>query len=156
MGVWGFHSDENDTVADIWAEIETSLLTDILSQISKLKLKDPYEHIIPLREAYARENPTKLYAAVKEAIIKYKRGKILQQTDYLVIAGIALRAARTRASDPLRGTFKSPFPKSLPDNYPAWLRKTALACLSKVSSDGWSNPQKRKVAIRNEIALFSE
>lgn len=157
MGAWGYHSDENDYVSDIWIRIVRSIMPESYSKLTKqIGNKSDYIHVVKFE--YAKNNPKKIYTAIN---------KWLQDENNIpckIIIGVILRsvynALNVEYPDPLAPgrlvTVK--FPKALPDNFPQGLRNAAIKNIKlsyeEIEGEKWEDPKARKRALNAELKLF--
>lgn len=177
MGRWGVYDDQGDYVQDLVIIIESKVLPKNLSECktyteekigktkewikTKIYSTKENEKCTNNRIEYLKSNLDLVSNYMKEDIKKY------DDWEY-VIAGIAIHAAKGWRS-------ASHLPKSLPKNYPEWMRKKALEA-SRRQLDGlcrvnwnskdidvvcsglsgpWKDWKSREQALKNQIKLFS-
>src|SRR5579885_2499267 len=106
MGVWGEYDDENDYIADVWIIIEQKVIPKCYQQIEE-DIEDEYLAKNKIRREYAKNNPDKVYKAIRKWLTEYKKNiKKEKITDpYIYISGIGLKVCRMMqglpSSDPL-------------------------------------------------------
>lgn len=167
MGTWGVYDDENDYVADLWIQILDSILPKAFKEVESY-LEEDYDTVWKLRNAYAKNNMSKLYDSLVKWIAKFKKNDMKNfeegENPYQYIVGIVLKAIRyveeLPASDPLStGIFNSLIPTKLPSGFPETLRKEVLKAVKSeigLNQLGWKNQKERDNALQYELFLFSK
>ena len=172
MGFWGFYDDENDSVADEWAYIESEIFPNNTTN-RKMSNGD----LNNLRRQYVVENPKKVYETIKKHLAVFEKNLETyyeedsenmnenEWIEHLHISGLALKAVRvflnSPQSDPLgSGIFKTSIPAELPKDFPEWLRINALKSteflLDTAEYQEFSNLQHRKQSLLCQMYLFSK
>ena len=177
MGQWGYYDDQSDRVQDLVISIERGILPVNLSKCetyTKEKIRKNVSKIFFTKENALCTNKIIEYMKFNlEKVSKYIMTKIKYDDRNFIVPGIAVHAAKGWGTT-------SQFPKSLPKNFPQWLRKEALlyskkqlaklckrnwdqrlsnkvgvVCSDSDYSGGWKDWKGREQALKDQIRLFS-
>lgn len=174
MGQWGYYDDQSDPVQDLVISIERDILPGNLSKCktyTKEKIgKNKHKIFFTDENVSCTNNRIEYVKSNLEKVSKYVMTKIKYDGRNFIIPGIAIYAARGWKAT-------SQFPKSLPKNYPHFLREEALwysqkqlaklckrnwnskdidvVCSDSDYSSKWKDWKSREQALKTQIKLFS-
>lgn len=163
MGQFGWYDDEGDPVADVIVTIERRVMPAKLRKLPTITTgpckpaKKGCEMIWQTRENRRNERAQRKYMCdhpgeIWQALQRMGRRNKHYRQDFIVV-GIALHIARGWRSG-------GGFPRRLPANFPAGIRKTALRAAQREwdefdNHEDWADIAARKRAMRRQIRLFT-
>lgn len=160
-GHFGIHTHDGDSPLDWMMMIEDCVVPIEFHNLKKVlnKNKKTYalDSMYELQKLIVKNNIDMLYkCAVSE--IKKSESKANSNEGYMMtIVGLCILVSKVSNSNNKLGSL----PKSLPKNYPSYLKNLSAKLLLKlrdlleINKLGWKNPKKRLKAIELEYKLFT-